>query len=38
MSNEEEAKKAQEMFDGKEFTGRTLKVNEARPREDQPAQ
>lgn len=34
--NDEDAKKAQEMFDGKEFQGRTLKVNEARPREDRP--
>lgn len=31
MSTEEEAKKAVEMFNGKEFDGRTLTVNEARP-------
>lgn len=31
MSTEEEAQKAVEMFDGKEFEGRDLTVNEARP-------
>jgi RNA recognition motif-containing protein len=31
MGSEEEAKKAVEMFDGKEFEGRSLTVNEARP-------
>jgi len=31
MSTDEEAKKAMELFDGKEFEGRTLTVNEARP-------
>ncbi len=31
MSSEEEAKKAIEMFDGKELDGRTVKVSEARP-------
>ena len=31
MSSDEEAQKAIEMFDGKEFDGRTLTVNEARP-------
>ena len=31
MSSEEEAKKAAEMFNGKEFEGRTLIVDEARP-------
>lgn len=31
MSSEEEAQKAIEMFDGKEFEGRALTVNEARP-------
>ena len=31
MSTEAEAQKAIEMFDGKEFEGRALKVNEARP-------
>ncbi|MEI6495000.1 MAG: RNA-binding protein [bacterium] len=33
MASEEEAKKAIEMWDGKEFEGRVLKVNEARPLE-----
>lgn len=33
MSTEEEAQKAIEMWDGKEFEGRTLKVNEAKPLE-----
>jgi len=33
MSTEEEAKKAIEMFDGKELDGRTIKVNEAKPME-----
>jgi RNA recognition motif-containing protein len=36
MSTEEEAQKAIEMFDGKDFDGRTIKVNEARPMEDRP--
>lgn len=36
MSTEEEAQKAIEMFDGKEFEGRNLTVNEARPKEDRP--
>jgi RNA recognition motif-containing protein len=36
MSSEEEAQKAIEMFDGKEFEGRTLTVNEARPMEARP--
>ena len=31
MSSEEEAQNAISMFDGKEFEGRTIKVNEARP-------
>ncbi len=35
MSSEEEAKKAKEMLDGKEFEGRNLKVDEARPQRDQ---
>ena len=34
MSSEEEAKKAIEMFNGKEFQGRNMVVNEARPREE----
>ncbi len=32
FSADEEAAKAIEMFDGKDFEGRTIKVNEARPR------
>lgn len=31
MATEEEAQKAIEMFNGKEFEGRSLTVNEARP-------
>lgn len=35
MSSEKEAEKAIKMFDGKDFEGRSIKVNEARPpRED----
>ncbi len=33
-SNPEDAKKAIEMFDNKEFEGRSLTVNEARPMKD----
>jgi len=33
MSTDEEAQKAIEMFNGKELDGRTLVVNEARPRQ-----
>ncbi len=36
MSTEEEAQKAIEMFNGKEFDGRALTVNEARPMEERP--
>ena len=36
MSTDEEAQKAIDMFDGKEFDGRTVKVNEARPMEPRP--
>lgn len=36
MGSDEEAQKAIEMFHGKEFGGRTLTVNEARPLEDRP--
>jgi len=36
MSTEEEAQSAIEMFHGKEFEGRNLVVNEARPQEDRP--
>lgn len=34
MSTQEETDKAIEMFNGKEFDGRTLTVNPARPREE----
>ena len=34
MANEEDAQKAQQGTDGQEFDGRQLKVNEAKPRED----
>lgn len=34
MANDEEAKAAIQALDGKELDGRTLKVNEARPRRD----
>lgn len=37
MANQEGATKAIEMLDGKEFDGRNLKVNEARPREERPS-
>lgn len=33
MSSDEEAKKAIEMFNGKDMEGRSIVVNEARPRE-----
>ncbi len=36
MSNDDEAQKAIEMFHEKEFGGRTLTVNEARPLEERP--
>jgi len=36
MSSDEEAQKAIEMFNGQEFEGRTLTVNEARPQGDRP--
>jgi RNA recognition motif-containing protein len=36
MSNDAEAKKAVEGMNGKDFMGRTLNVNEARPRTDGP--
>jgi len=36
MSTEEEAQKAVAMFHGKEYEGRTLTVNEARPLEERP--
>ena len=34
MTSDEEAKKAIEMFNQKDFGGRTIVVNEARPREE----
>lgn len=34
MSSADEARKAIQALDGSEFSGRTLKVNEARPRQD----
>ena len=36
MPNDAEARKAVEGLNGKEFKGRQMKVNEARPREDRP--
>ena len=36
MSNDAEAKTAIENLNGKDFMGRTLNVNEARPRNDAP--
>jgi RNA recognition motif-containing protein len=36
MASDDEAKKAIEMFNGKDVDGRPLVVNEARPREDRP--
>ena len=37
MSSEEEAKKAIEMFDGKELDGRKIMVDEARPLKERPS-
>jgi cold-inducible RNA-binding protein len=36
MASDEDAKKAIEMFNGKDIDGRPLVVNEARPREERP--
>ncbi len=36
MSSEEEAKKAIEMFNGKELDGRNIIVDEAKPMADKP--
>ncbi len=36
MESDEEAQKAIEMFNGKDFEGRTLTVNEARPMTPRP--
>lgn len=38
MATDEEAKKAIELFNGKDLDGRNLTVNEARPKEDRPRQ
>jgi len=38
MSSEEEAKKAIADLNGKDLAGRSIMVNEARPREDRPSQ
>ena len=38
MTNDEEAAKAVEMFNGKELDGRSITVNEARPMESRPRQ
>jgi RNA recognition motif-containing protein len=37
MASKEEAEKAIQMFHSKDFQGRALTVNEARPREERPA-
>lgn len=37
MASDADAQKAIEQFHGKELDGRTLTVNEARPREERPA-
>lgn len=37
MASQEEAQKAIQMFNSKDFQGRPLTVNEARPREERPA-
>ncbi len=36
MSNQEQAETAVRVMNGKDFQGRALTVNEARPREDRP--
>lgn len=36
MSSDDEAQKGIEMWNGKDFGGRTLTVNEARPMEERP--
>ena len=38
MANDNEAQKAIQGLNGKEFKGRALNVNEARPRENRPRQ
>ncbi|MDB6058305.1 MAG: splicing factor, CC1-like family [Verrucomicrobiales bacterium] len=37
MASQEDAEKAVQMFHSKDFQGRALTVNEARPREDRPS-
>jgi RNA recognition motif-containing protein len=37
MANEDAAKSAIDMWNGKELDGRKLTVNEARPREERPS-
>ena len=37
MASQEDAEKAIQMFHSKDFQGRALTVNEARPREDRPS-
>lgn len=37
MANQADAAKAISLFDGKEVSGRPLKVNAAKPREDRPS-
>ncbi len=37
MSSASEAEKAKEALDGTEFTGRTLRVDEARPKKSKPS-
>ena len=37
MENDADAEKAISMFDGKDYEGRNLTVNEARPMEERPA-
>ena len=36
MSSPEEAAKVQEAFNGTDFQGRTIKIDEAKPRSDKP--
>ena len=36
MASEQDAQAAIQQFDGKDLDGRTIKVNEARPREERP--
>jgi cold-inducible RNA-binding protein len=38
MTSDEEATKAIELFNGKDFGGRNITVNEARPQEERPRQ